>query len=85
MDAAALLSNMLNPENQLLPDWFPSSNVTKLVTPINVTLSRDDGSDVQSVTTTTQDRVTITMIENGVTIKNRVNDGKSSTIILRQN
>ena len=81
-EAAQLLSNLLNPENQLLPDWFQASQVEKSVTPTDVTLSRNDGSDMVSVNVPRDQDSVMYMTQNGVTIKNRVNSNNPSTIII---
>jgi FecR protein len=85
-ESAQLLSNLLNAENQLLPDWFQASLVTKEVTPLDVTLMRNDGSDIVSVNVPRDQYTLMLMTQNGVTIKNRVNmNSPSTTIITRQN
>jgi len=84
-DNSELLANLLNPENQLLPDWFKESLVTKQVTTLEVDLCRNDGSNVQCVYVPKDQNTLLVQVQDGVTIKNRVNSGKSTIITLRQN
>ena len=86
-ESEQLLGNMLNPENQLLPDWFKASQVTKEITPIAVSLCRTDGSSNVTCITTPKDQNTTTYIQqaDGVNIKNRINSGGNTIIITKQN
>lgn len=86
-ESQQMLANFLDPSNQLLPDWFESSDVTKLVTPLEVTLCRTDGSSNTECVSVPKDQYTlIIMAQSDVTIKNRVNmHNPSTTIILKQN
>jgi hypothetical protein len=49
-----------------------------------VTLSRDDGSNVMSVTTPTSQNSTIYMTQGAMDFKNRVNSGGGTIITLIQ-
>jgi FecR protein len=86
-ESAALLGNMLSPENSLLPDWFKASQVTKEITPTTVGLCRTDGSSNTICLTVPKDQNTTTymMQADGVNIKNRVNAGNNTIITLKQN
>jgi hypothetical protein len=86
-ESAALLSNALAPQNQLFPDWFKASLVTKEITPTTATLCRTDGgSNVACVSVPKdQNATTYIMQADGVNIKNRINAGGNTLITLRQN
>ena len=86
-EAAALLSNQLSPQNQLFPDWFKASLVTKEVTPTTATLCRADGSSNVACISVPKDQNATTYIQqaDGVNIKNRINAGGNTIITLKQN
>ena len=83
----ALLQNLLSPQVSLLPDWTKASGVQKTITPMDVGLCRQDGSSNISCITVPHDQNTTTYItqSEGVTIKNRVNSGGTTTITMKQN
>ena len=82
-----LLGNLLSPESQLLPDWFKASLVTKEITPISVGLCRQDGGSNTACITVPKDQNTFTLLNqaDGTSIKNKVNTGGNTYIIMRQN
>jgi hypothetical protein len=86
-EAAQLLSNMLSPQNTLLPDWFKASGVTTQIDPQQVTLCRTDGSSNTTCLTTPHDQNSTTYItqSDNVTIKNRINAGNNTIITVKQN
>ena len=86
-ESAALLSNQLSPQNQLFPDWFKASLVTKEVTPTTATLCRADGSSNVACISVPKDQNATTYIQqsDGVNIKNRINAGGNTIITVKQN
>jgi hypothetical protein len=79
--------DLLNKNNnsKLLPDWLPLTGVTVDLQEPKVTLARDDGSNIMSVTVPTSQNPTVIMSQGWVMdIKNRVNNGGSTTITLIQ-
>ena len=77
--------NLLNTaQGGLLPDWRATSGVTVTLDEPTVTLCRDDGSNVQCVSTRTTQNTTILQQQGSIEIKNRVNAGGSTTITLIQ-
>jgi len=86
-EASNLLGNALDPEKQLLPDWFKASLVTKEITPMTIGLCRTDGSSNVTCITVPKDQNTTTYImqSDGVNIKNRINAGNNTIIITKQN
>jgi hypothetical protein len=84
---AQLLANVLAPKNQLLPDWFAASGITKTIDPENVELCRTDASSNTSCINTPHDQNSTTYIlqSDGVTYKNRINSGGNTVITTRQN
>lgn len=78
--------DMLNKNNnsKLLPDWNPVTGVIVELDEPHVTLCRDNGSDVQCVTTPTSQNTTIFQTQNNIEIKNRINTGGTTVITLIQ-
>jgi hypothetical protein len=78
--------NLLNTtSNRLLPDYNALTGIIVDIQEPKITLSRDDGSNVMSVTTPTTQNTTIYMSQGAMdTIKNRVNSGGSTVITLIQ-
>ena len=87
-DNAALLGRGINNADAgILPDWTAASQVQKTITPIEVGLCRQDGSSNIACVTVPKDQnstISITQSE-GVTIKNRVNQGGNTIITVKQN
>ena len=78
--------NLLNTTNGgLLPDYSATTGVVASVDDNTVTLSRDDGSNIQSVTVPKNQNTTIYQIQGSIEIRNRVNTGGSTIITLKQN
>lgn len=75
---AAQLDLLGRTERGLLPDYVPTSGVVASVDDLKVELCRDNGSDVQCVTTPRTQFSTITQIQGAVEIRNRVNSSGSS-------
>jgi hypothetical protein len=71
--------------SSLLPDYRSNTGVVALIDDNTVTLMRDNGSDVQSVTVPKNQNTTITQQQGIIEIKNRVNAAGTTTITLRQN
>ena len=79
-------SNLLVlPTNSLLPDYKPSTGVVAEVDTLAVNLSRDDGSNIQSVHVDRSRALTVYQIQGSIEVKNRVNTGGTTTITLKQN
>jgi len=82
---AAQLDFLNTAKSGLLPDYAATTGVIAAVDDYSVNLTRDDGSNVQSVTVPKNQNTTIYQIQGSVEIKNRVNSGGGTTITLRQN
>jgi len=78
--------NLLNTtSNKLLPDYNALTGITVAIDEPKITLARDDGSNVMSVTVPTAQNTTIYMTQGAMdTIKNRVNSGGSTVITVIQ-
>ena len=78
--------NLLNTTSSgLLPDYTAISGIIAAVDDNTVTLSRDDSSNIQSVTVPKNQNTTIYMTQGVLEFKNRVNAGGSTIITLKQN
>jgi hypothetical protein len=78
--------NLLNTTSSgLLPDYTAISGIIAAVDDNTVTLSRDDSSNIQSVTVPKNQNSTIYMTQGVLEFKNRVNAGGSTVITLKQN
>jgi hypothetical protein len=82
---AAQLDFLNTAKSGLLPDYVATTGVVASVDDYSVNLTRDDGSNVQSVTVPKNQNTTIYQIQGSIEIKNRVNSGGGTTITLRQN
>ena len=71
--------------NSVLPDYKASTGVVAEVDSLAVNLSRDDGSNIQSVHVDRSRALTIYQIQGSVEVKNRVNNAGTTTITLKQN
>jgi hypothetical protein len=77
--------NLLNTtSNKLLPDYQAISGITVDIQEPKLTLARDDGSNVMSVTVPTNQNTTIYMTQGVLDFKNRVNSGNTTIITLIQ-
>ena len=81
---AAQLDLLGKTEKGLLPDYVATSGVVASVDELKVELCRDSGSDIQCVSTPRGQNTTITQIQGAVEIKNRVNSGGNTNIIIIQ-
>ena len=78
--------NLLNTTSSgLLPDYQAISGIIAAVDDNTVTLSRDDSSNIQSVTVPKNQNTTIYQTQGVLDFKNRVNAGGSTIITLKQN
>lgn len=78
--------NLLNKTpGGLLPDYVATSGIIAEVDDLQVTLSRDDGSNRQGVTVPKNQQTLIVQQQGSVEFKNRVNAAGTTTITLRQN
>lgn len=69
----------------ILPDYRANTGVVALIDDNTVTLIRDTGSDIQSVTVSKNQNSTIVQQQGSIEIKNRVNAYGTTTITLKQN
>ena len=77
--------NLLNTtSNKLLPDYQAITGITVDIQEPKLNLTRDDGSNVMSVTVPTTQNTTIYMTQGVLDFKNRVNSGGSTVITLIQ-
>jgi hypothetical protein len=81
---AAQLNLLNSTMSGLLPDYTAISGIVAAVDDNTVTLSRDNGSDVQSITVPKNQNSTIYMTQGPLEFKNRVNSGGNTTITLIQ-
>ena len=78
--------NLLNKTpGGLLPDYVATSGIVAEVDDLQVTLSRDDGSNRQSVTVPKNQQSLIIQQQGSVEFKNRVTAAGTTTITLKQN
>ena len=80
----AQLDLLNNSKSGLLPDYIATTGITVELDEPKVTLCRDDGSNVQCVTTRTTQNSTIYMTQGSLEFKNRVNSGGGTVITLIQ-
>ena len=82
---AAQLNLLNSAKSGLLPDYSAITGIIATVDDNTVTLSRDDGSNIQSVTVPKNQNSTIYQTQGVLDFKNRVNTGGTTVITLRQN
>lgn len=82
---AAQLDLLGKTKSGLLPDYNALTGVKVSVDEPQVTLCREAGGDTQCITSPTGQNTTITQIQGGVEIRNRVNSGGSTRINATQN
>jgi len=82
---AALLQNLIAPQNNLLPDYVKTSGVQATIGVSEVTLYRTDGSNIQSVSVPKSQDSLILQQQGAVSITNRVNAAGTTTITIKQN
>ena len=80
----AQLDLLNNSKSGLLPDYVATSGIIVELDEPKVTLCRDDGSNVQCVTTPTKQNTTIYQTQISMEFKNRVNSGGGTVITLIQ-
>ena len=80
----ALNEDFLKDSDNMLPDYRKSSGVVAYKDDLTVQLCRDDGSNIQCVTTPNTQNSLITQQQGSVEIKNRVNQGAGTVITLIQ-
>jgi len=80
----AQLDLLNSTSNKLLPDYNAITGITVDIDEPKLTLARDDGSNVMSVTVPTHQNTTIYMNQGTMEFKNRVNSGGGTTITLTQ-
>jgi len=82
---AAQLDLLGKTKSGLLPDYFAPSGIVAEVDDTSVTLSRNDGSNMQSVTVPKNQNSVIYQTQGVLEFKNRVNSGGTTTITMKQN
>ena len=75
---------LLEPVDPVLPDYRKSSGIVAYKDEMIVELCRDNGSDVQCVTTPRTQNSTIYQTQGTLEFKNRVNGGNNTIITLIQ-
>lgn len=80
----ALDENLLGEVDSMLPDYKKSSGIIVVKDDPTVSLCRDTGSNVICVTTPQTQNSLISMTQNNIEFKNRVNQGGNTTITLIQ-
>lgn len=81
---AAQLDLLGKSKSGMLPDWFAPSGITVELDDPKLTLCRDNGSDVQCITTPSRQNSTLYQTQGVMEFKNRVNSGAGTTITLIQ-
>ncbi len=85
MGDAGLSEDYLKDEvDSIVPDWRRSSGVIVTKDEGQVGLCRDNGGDIQCVTTPITQNSLITQVQGSIEIKNRINSGGNTTITLIQ-
>ena len=82
---AAQLNLLNSTKSGLLPDYSAITGIIAEVDDNTVTLSRSDGSNMQSVTVPKNQNSTIYQTQGVLEFKNRVNTGGTTVITLKQN
>lgn len=72
------------PANSILPDYKASTGVVAEIDTLSVNLSRDDGSNKQSILVDRNRALTVYQIQGSIEVKNRVNNAGTTVITLRQ-
>ena len=80
----ALDEKFLEPVDPVLPDYRKSSGIVAYKDEMSVGLCRDNGADVQCVTTPLTQNSTIYQTQGSLEFKNRVNQGGNTIITLIQ-
>ena len=77
-------AKFLDEVDSMLPDYKKVSGIIVTKDDPSVTLCRDNGADIQCVTTPQTQNSTIYQTQNNIEFKNRVNQGGNTTITLTQ-
>lgn len=80
----ALNENLLAETDTMLPDYKRTSGIVVTKDDPSVSLCRDSGADIQCVTTPQSQNSLISMTQNNIEFKNRVNQGGNTIITLIQ-
>ena len=80
----ALDEKFLDPVDPVLPDYRKASGIVVFKDDISVGLCRDNGADIQCVTTPLTQNSTIYQTQGNLEFKNRVNQGGNTIITLIQ-
>lgn len=80
----ALDEKFLEPVDPVLPDYKKSSGIVVVKEDPDITLCRDNGADIQCVTTPLTQNSTIYQHQGSLEFKNRVNQGGNTIITLIQ-
>ena len=80
----ALNEKFLEEVDAMLPDYKKASGIIVTKDDPTVTLCRDNGADIQCVTTPQTQNSTLYMTQNNIEFKNRVNQGGNTIISLTQ-
>ena len=81
---AAQLNLLNNTNSGLLPDYIATTGVVATVDDNTVNLYKSDGSNVQSITVPKNQASAITQTQGVIEVKNRVNSGGTTTIVVIQ-
>jgi hypothetical protein len=79
-----LSENFLAEVDTVLPDYKKSSGIVAIKDDITVSLCRDNGSDIQCVTTPLTQNSLIYQTQGSLEFKNRVNQGNNTIITIVQ-
>jgi hypothetical protein len=79
-----LNENLLAEVDTVLPDYKKSSGIVAIKDDMTVSLCRDNGSDIQCVTTPLTQNSTIFQQQGSLEFKNRVNQGNNTIITIVQ-
>jgi hypothetical protein len=80
----SLNGNMLDEIDSVLPDYKKSSGIVAIKDDMTVSLCRDNGSDIQCVTTPLTQNSLILQTQGSLEFKNRVNQGNNTIITIVQ-
>jgi hypothetical protein len=80
----SLNEKFLEEVDSMLPDYKKTSGIIVTKDDPSVTLCRDNGADIQCITTPQTQNSTLYMTQNNVEFKNRVNQGGNTIITITQ-
>ena len=84
MVGGSLNEDLLKDVDSQLPDWKRSSGIQVFKDELGLTLYRDNGSDIQSITIPLTQSAVIYQTQGSLEFKNRVNSGNNTIITLTQ-